>query len=152
MLEEGLMAKMSPGAKATRVLTFLLGLRDTRVSADMARHGFGEAELDEGWALLRALGKVKTDSGGVASDRSSLDELAAWEKRWFPVASAALERGSPAIHTRLFANLARADGAAVMVVVPALLDRLDAMAAGRWGPEGSAVRARCSRSAASPPA
>jgi hypothetical protein len=135
------MAKMSPGAKAARVLTFLMGMRNPRIASAMAAHGFDESELDEGWSLLRAVGMLKVDpSAPSGGDRAGLEELDAWENRWFPIASAALERRWPAIHAHLFANLAQTEGLEVMLGVQTLLERLDAMAAGAYGSDGAQAK------------
>jgi hypothetical protein len=137
------MAKMSPGAKAARVLTLLMGLRNPRIAAAMASYGFNEAELDEGWALLKAFGKVKVDSNpssGGGEGKTTIDQLDAWENRWFPITAATLERRFPAIHARVFNNLSQTEGPAVMVSVRTLLERLDAMAAGSYGADGSRAK------------
>ena len=120
-----------------------MGMRNSRIAAAMAAYGFNEAELDEGWGLLQAVGKVRFDASPVrGGDKSIIDKLDAWENRWFPIASATLERRFPAVHERVFKNLSQTEGPAVTVRVRTLLERLDQMAAGAYGPEGAAAKSQ----------
>ena len=50
---------LSLGDKAQRTLRLLLGLRNPRIASALASYGFTEADMDEGWALLQALGRNK---------------------------------------------------------------------------------------------
>ena len=53
----------------------------------------------------------------------------AWENRWFPIVDATLARRFPAVHARVFLNLARTGGPRVLITVGLMLDRLHALAA-----------------------
>jgi hypothetical protein len=108
--------------------------------------GFTDADLEEGWQRLKALSHVSAlEPSEPAADLSS--ELAAWERRWFPVCEVVLRLNFPAVHAVVFHKLPRTEGPAeVVMAVTMLLDRLEAMAR----PEkdgGLGEEARCSRSA-----
>lgn len=138
------MANLTVGDKAARVLKMLIGMRNARVAAAMAAYGFGDAALQEGWTLLQA---VSRDRLGSAHDKAAsseiIDKLDAWENRWFPIASATLERRFPAVSAQVFKNLTQTSGPEVAVSVRTFVERYDQMAAsvGSYGPEGAAATA-----------
>ena len=126
------------GEKAARVMKMLMGMRNPRIASAMAAYGFTEADLQEGWTLLNAVGRVKLDAHTPAADTSTLQKLDEWENRWFPIVAATLERRFPAVHAQIFKNLSQTEGPAVAVSVRTLLERLDQMKAGSgaYGAEG----------------
>ena len=52
-----------------------------------------------------------------APDPTVIEELDAWENRWFPVAEATLRRRKPEIADKVFLNLAQTSGIEVAVSV-----------------------------------
>jgi hypothetical protein len=120
------MAKLTIGQKAERVLTLLLALRNSRIAGALARYGFKNADLDEGWNLLRAVTRTHLDEGwtllravtrtqlDVIADETPLDPdalraLDEWENQWFVIAAATLKRRLPPVHDWLFRNLSGED-------------------------------------------
>jgi hypothetical protein len=107
------MARLTISQKATRVLGFLLGLRSARIAAWLKPYGFDQTALQEGWALLRAVGKTQLDSDPEqpSYDPDTLDVLDRWENKWFTIADATLVRHAPDVHRWFFKNLSQTDGA-----------------------------------------
>jgi len=121
------MAKLTIGQKAERVITFLVALRNRRIAAHLAQHGFSQKDLNEGWSLLRDITRTSLD---VPLDQSDADPdalraLDAWENKWFAIAAATLKRNAPQSHDWLFRNLSQTEGVAVIVSVGTFVDRLD---------------------------
>lgn len=131
------MAKLTIGQKATRLLYFLMGLRNHSVAGELARYGFAQATLDEGWALLRSVAGDRLEAVPSSPTSDEVAELDAWENRWFPIVGAVLKRHHPVEHAQVFNNLTQTEGAEVVLSVGTLLSRLDALAA---GPSGAAVQ------------
>ena len=123
------MARLTISQKATRVLGFLLGLRSARIAAWLKPYGFDQTALQEGWALLRAVGKTQLDSDPEqpSYDPDTLDVLDKWENKWFTIADATLVRHAPDVHRWFFKNLAQTDGAAVVVGVGTFVERYEKM-------------------------
>jgi len=121
------MAKLTIGQKAERVLTLLLALRNSRIAGALARYGFKNADLDEGWTLLRAVTRTQLDAivEETPLDTDALRALDEWENQWFVIAEATLKRRIPAVHDWLFRNLSQADGVEVLVSVGTFLERWD---------------------------
>lgn len=119
------MARLTLGQKADRVLRFLLGLRNPHIVAQLRPYGFGPAEHEEGWTLLRALGKVRLDAEpeAPAYDPELLHRLDQWENKWFVISAATLTRHAPKVHGWLFRNLAQTEGPAVIVSTETFVDR-----------------------------
>ncbi len=138
------MSRLTIGQKATRVLGFLMGLRNRRVAMILAAHGFGEADLKEGWRRMAALTEGRLDGAlpPADADPTLLANLDAWENKWFPILNASLSARFPAAHRNLFRNLAQTEGPEVVVSVKTLLNRLDAL--GKTG-EDREVRDLCER-------
>jgi hypothetical protein len=136
------MARLSLGDKATRVLKMLMGMRNARVTAALAAHGLTDADLQEGWKVLQGVSREKLDGYSGFVDAGLVDRLDAWENRWFPIASATLERRFPAVHAQLFNRLSQTSGPAVAVSVGTFIARFDEMAAGggSYGEEGAAAK------------
>ncbi len=110
------------GRKAHRLLDFLVGLGDPHARRALERHGFTQAELDDGWARLRALSEAPV----VVRERSTVpSELDDWENRWFPIVDVVLRTRHPRVHEVVFRNLHQTEGPEVLVSVRTLLDRLD---------------------------
>jgi hypothetical protein len=131
------------GEKAARVMKFLMGMRNPRISSAMTAFGFKDADLQEGWTLLNAVGRVKLDASTPGADTSTLEKLDAWENRWFPIAAATLERRFPAVHSELFKNLSQTEGPAVAISVRTFVERFDQMATGSgvYGAAGAQAKA-----------
>lgn len=119
------MAKLSLGQKANRVLRFLLGLRNPHIVVQLKPYGFGAAQLQEGWALLNALGKGRLDLDPVEPtyDAESLRQLDQWENKWFVIGSATLTRHAPEVQRWFFKNLVQTEGPAVIVSTGTFLER-----------------------------
>jgi hypothetical protein len=134
---------MPLGEKGARVLKFLMGMRNPRIASSMTAFGFTDADLQEGWTLLNAVGRVKLDAHAPAADSSTIEKLDAWENRWFPIAAATLERRFPTVHAQVFKNLSQTEGPGVAVSVRTFVERFDQMAsgAGAYGAEGTQAKA-----------
>jgi hypothetical protein len=131
------------GDKATRVIRFLVGLRNPSVATALAGYGFTEQDMAEGWDLVNALGKGKLAVlPAQPRDMEILLKLDAWENHWFPVSSASLERRFPAVFARQFLNLQQAEGPEVAITVRTFVDRYDELSApdSKYGPEGAKAR------------
>lgn len=128
------MAKTSTGDKAGRVLRLLLNVRLPRIARALAAHGFGEAQIQEGWRLLHELSTVPLEPARLGTTNPGLAELDAWENRWFPIAGVALARHVPAVHARLFGNLAQTRGNAVALSVDTFVARYDELVASATAP------------------
>lgn len=114
-----------------RVVKFLLAVHDRKIAGYLAERGFSEADRMEGWELFdRATGRHVSmrpiPSSGVTKEL--LARIDAWENIWFDVASAALTRQFPEMRARLFLNISKSSGPAVIVSVKTLLDRIDELA------------------------
>lgn len=135
------MARLSLNEKAARVLRMLTGLRDKEVGAAVAKFGFNESVIDEGWRLLRAY--TETANGRSGARDETIARLDVWENEWFPAVQAMLERHHPAVAAQVFHNLAQTTGVGVALSVGTLIDRLDQMrtGAGAYGPEGVTAQA-----------
>src|SRR5438270_9990104 len=101
------MPRLTLLGKVDRVMRLLLGLRHPGVASALASAGFTAAEIDEGYALLRAL--TVADMKGAAdlepTGASAVEErIAPWMRRWIPVARAALRRRHPKLESAIFAH------------------------------------------------
>ena len=123
------MAKLTLGQKANRTLTFLIGLRNARVMAWLKPCGFGHTDLQEGWSLLRAVGKSQLDADPdePAYDPITLRVLDEWENKWLTIADATLTRHAPEVQAWLFKNLAPTEGAAVVLSVGTFVERWEGL-------------------------
>jgi hypothetical protein len=124
------------------VVVFLVALRNPKVAALLIVHGFSQADLVEGFALLRAVAGMEMAPDAPGEDPQLLARLRAYEKRWFKVARAALERHYPEIARQFFAKLAPFKGAKVTISVAAFVERLEelAKADSSYGPDAAAAR------------
>ena len=106
-----------------------MGLRNPRIAAALALHGFGNEDLKEGWSLLQKLTRTRLDTlpvagpGPIHVDPATLGALDEWENKWFPIAKATLQRRLPAVHDWMFLNLVQAEGPAVILTVGTFVER-----------------------------
>ncbi|MDI1428077.1 hypothetical protein [Polyangium sorediatum] len=128
------MARLTIGQKAERVLKLLIALRNPRIAAALARHGFTGADLDEGWTLLKNVTRTKLDfvEAPPNTDPDALRALDAWENQWFVIGDATLKRHAPEVHAQVFRNLSQTDGMAVIVSVGTFVERLDIIDRPEW--------------------
>ena len=130
---------LSLGEKAQRALRLLIGLRNPRIHSALAVYGFTDADLNEGWNLLQALGRGKLSVTAIpVTNIEAIQQLDLWENRWFPIAMASLSRRYPAVHARVFLNLSQTEGPEVAVSVRTFVERYDALTDPQspHGPEG----------------
>ena len=115
--------------KLSRIMAFLRGLADERVGAKMSDAGMEQADVDEGWNLLRlATGDrlaVRANAGVV--DPKVVAQLDDFENRFFPIVSGTLRRRWPELADAVFLNLEQASGPDVVITVQTLLDRVNGM-------------------------
>jgi hypothetical protein len=111
----------------------------------MQNHGMKQQDVDEGWELLKALGRRRLDVASLEPQAASLrEQVDAWENYWYPVIDAVLQRHFPKVHERVFLNLHQADLDEVVFSVTTLLERLADLAdpqgpAGADGPKALAL-------------
>jgi hypothetical protein len=133
------------GDKAQRALRLLLAVRNPRIASALSAHGFDDGDIQEGWSLLQALGtsKLGLEPSPPAQNPETIQQLDAWENKWFPIADASLARRFPAVHARLFLNLSQTEGPEVAISVQTFLDRFDALtqANGPHGADGAKAKA-----------
>jgi hypothetical protein len=126
-------------------LRILMGLRNDRVAAALAAHGFTDDDIDEGWSLLRGLGRGKLGRLPPAAPRNDaiIDQLDAWENRWFPIADASLSRHFPVVRDGVFLNLSQTEGPEVAISVGTFVERFDTLAdaKGPYGRDGIKAKA-----------
>ncbi|HEU4407996.1 MAG TPA: hypothetical protein VFS43_22230 [Polyangiaceae bacterium] len=153
------MATLSVGQKAQKHLRFLMGLRHPVIAQALAKHGFTNDDLDEGWALLRRQSAASLDGGAQgpkAAGPETIGRLDAWENKWFPIASATLARHAPEVHAWLFRNLSQTQGLQVVVSVGTFVRRFALLARpeseGGMGEKGEAARRLLARRGLTPQA
>jgi hypothetical protein len=115
---------MTIGQKSVRVLYLMRGLNNPRIAAPLTRHGFTQADLEEGWRLLMEATGAKLNVSRVAPDPTLFEKLDAWENLWFPIVSAALSRHYPEVGEAMFLNLTQTMGVDVAVSVGTLARRI----------------------------
>lgn len=132
--------------KAERVLTFLLSLSDDRIAGPLVAWGMRDEDIEEGFALLRAL--VRRSFGGLRPSHEqpeALERLARFRRESLLIASATLRNRSPAAHEHLFGNLPDAHILATM----SFLERYDRLTLPKrqrgLGAEGVAAKAWLTR-------
>jgi hypothetical protein len=112
--------------KIDRVIRFVSGLRNPSIAERLSHHGFSQRDLDEGWDLIKKAVGDRVDTPDVEKPSpDTLEQLDAWENKWFPVARATLERRYPDSAKDVFLNLAQSEGIAVTLSVATFLRRLD---------------------------
>lgn len=117
-----------------RVLPFLRAIA-TRVEirSAMAACGYTQAEHERGWKLLLDVSGYTTPSFPVTADqkaRAAIAELDGWDEPGFRRIRAALGRLHPEQEAFVFEGMAPGSGAASVVSVAMMLDRLDALESG----------------------
>lgn len=141
------MASSSFGQEAERVLKLLVGLGRPPAAEIMRRHGFAEADREEGWRHLHAVTARRLPRHSPAQPGARLlERLDAWESVWFPVAAAALQQRFPGVHGWLFEALPQDGSDAVAATVSVFVQRLLRMpfepALGARGAEARELLAR----------
>lgn len=136
------MSRQSIGQKAERALKLLLGLRNPRIAAALASHGFTEDDLREGWDRLAALTRMRLAVRVPLKDPRVIKELDEFENTFFRVAHATLDHRFPEVSASLFLNLTQTTGDGVAISVATFLERLAAMAKGEkpYGERGVEAR------------
>jgi len=130
------MAKLTDMQRLARVLEFIAGLSHPEVRAALNGRGFSQHEADEGFRLLREA--LEAFYAADAQPPTALDTIAlldAWENRWLPVVAAALERHDPKIARSVLLNIQQTRGPRLLVTLPTLLDRIEALGASAHEPE-----------------
>jgi hypothetical protein len=129
--------------KTSRVLQLLLGLRYPDVAAALQAFGFDDKEADQGWELLRAMGKARGRIVQPVVNAKIIQQLDAWENLWFPIAQATLTHRCPAVAQKMFQNLTQVSGREVAITVQMFVDRYDDLdqQGSDFGPEGATAKA-----------
>ncbi len=102
----------------------------------LARHGYGRADQEEGWRLVRACAGDDDMAWPATVDEKAQDaliEVDAWDERGFAIVSATLWHRYPQQAHFLLSGIGPSQGAKAVVGVRELLDRLDALEAGATG-------------------
>lgn len=138
------MARATLNGKATRVLMMLLGLRFRPVREAFERRGMTASDVDEGWALLRALGESRPTRGAEAPVGSLRDApwflaLDAFEDMWFPITEAVLRRYAPSLLGPVLGGLGRKGGYELIPTVSIFIKRVRELE-GLGSPEGRLAR------------
>lgn len=120
-------------ARALQLLSTLS--RSIPIRAALAQRGYEDADHQEGWALLLKVSgyrePVATSSTLSADVRDAVATLDAWDEPNFRILRATLERRHPEQAAFVMEGLAPAEGAAAVLGVATLLDRLDALESGK---------------------
>lgn len=123
------MPSLSLTEKSLRMLQFLQSLSLRRISSAMAALGFEDADLEEGWGLLRQVRTPHFAKLGAPVDPNRVHQIDAWENRWFPVAAASIKRRFPEVHAKLFLNLVQVEGIEAINSVDLFVERYGELAA-----------------------
>jgi hypothetical protein len=119
----------------TRVFDILTGIATNPVAlAKLVGRGYSESAHNEGWALLQPVTALPATNKPILIDRTTaeaIDDLDQWDNEHFPQIATALERRFKPQRAALFDNLVVAEGAASVLAVKTLLDRLDQLAKGK---------------------
>jgi hypothetical protein len=95
-----------------------------------------EFELEEGFRLLReAIEAFHAEGAQPPAPRDTLALLDTWENRWLPIVRAALERHFPKLARSVLLNIQQTSGLTLLVTLPTLLDRIEALGASAREPE-----------------
>ncbi len=126
-----------------RSLTFLRGIaRYPQIQSLLVPYGYTPEQHDEGWRLLLAASGAPSTtvvSAPVTTPaHQAMTALDAWDERGFALIDAALEGFFPEQHAFVFAGgLAASVGAAAVIGVQTLLERLEALETGKDRPKAS---------------
>ena len=123
------MPKLSFDEKIKRTTKFLTASGEVPIATLLAQRGFSEEDRQEGWALLdaatgRHLAMPEISGTFQTQYNQVLNKLDEWENVWFDVADAALGRVAKSAHAKLFQNLSKATGGAVLLTVKSFVGRL----------------------------
>ena len=120
------MATVSIQEQLRQVLTFLFGLKDTRIRNYLSAFGFTGEELQKGWNLLLKIagGKLDEQSFTDYTVTQALKDLDQWENKWFPVTHAALRNNYPEAGEMVFLNLTQQSGREVIISTSTFLERI----------------------------
>ncbi len=124
------MSRVTLNQKYVRMIKFLRSVKNPRIGRLLAAGGFDNEEYRRGWELFyQAMGPDLPDPQPVtvydASTRERIDQIDRFENMAFDVADATLRHRYPALHERLFHNIAKANGPEVIFTVGTFLRRLD---------------------------
>ncbi|HEU4409997.1 MAG TPA: hypothetical protein VFS43_32380 [Polyangiaceae bacterium] len=124
-----------------RVLTFLRAIGTSKsIRRLMVARGYTPNDHQEGWALLHKVSGFLTEDPPEEADvtvRDAIAELDRWDEDGFRLVRAALSRLHPEAGAFVLRGLGPATGAAAVLSVKNLLDRLDALES---SPERKATR------------
>jgi len=114
-----------------RALMFLRGVGTSRgIRAMLLARGYTAEDHREGWTYLHACAGFSEEAEEEAEDtavRDAIAELDAWDESGFRIVRATLERRFPEQADFVMKGLKPAEGAASVLSVELLLDRLDAL-------------------------
>jgi hypothetical protein len=120
-----------------RSLRFLSGVgTSSGIRTILASRGYSEAEHQQGWKLLHLATGYETPISPPRQNQAAsqaIAEIDAWDEPNFRLARAALARRFPKQAEFLFQDLAAATGAAALLSVRTLLERLDMLDGKRAG-------------------
>ncbi len=118
-----------------RVLAFLRGVANNPTAlALLVPHGYSDEAHAEGWGLLTATGALPAATKPIGADSSVADAIAAldqWDNNNFSIIAAALARKFPTQRAAVFKELVAAEGAASVIAVETLLERLAMLEKGK---------------------
>jgi hypothetical protein len=118
-----------------RVFKMLEGIANNPVAlAKLVGRGYSEAAHAEGWALMQPVTALPATSKPIVVDTktaAAIDELDQWDNEHFPQIDTALKSRFKKQRDAVFADLVVADGAASVLAIETLLDRLDRLAKGK---------------------
>lgn len=134
-------------ATPVRVIAFLRALGTVPVLRKaLEARGYTSEEHQRGWALLQAASgydaERETDVLAPRVDpavRDAIAEIDAWDEDGFRIVRAALGRLHPEQAKTVLAGLAPSTGAASLLGVETLLDRLDALAKSKHAEDRAAI-------------
>lgn len=113
-----------------RVLTFLKAIgTSAAIHAAMVFRGYSREQHLQGWALLHAVSGYQDTAFPIEDHavRDAIQQIDAWDEDGFQVIAASLRHRFPEQAAFLLGGLAPSTGAASVLGVKQLLDRLDAL-------------------------
>jgi len=117
-----------------RVLTFIRGAATcTPIYVTLEAVGYGKEATDKAWALLHAACEYEPGPSGMLVDRriqGAMAELDAWDEPNLERIDAITAHEHPDLYDAMMDNLEPATGAASVLVVQRVLERLDAFEQG----------------------
>jgi hypothetical protein len=117
-----------------RVSKMLRGIANNPVAlAKLVERGYSAESHKEGWELLAPCHALPSAATPILVDKSTSDAIAAldeWDNQHFAIIASALARKHAAQRKALFDKLAPAEGAASVLAVETLLNRLAQLAKG----------------------